>query len=103
MKNDEIDKVISERVNRRMEELRSLSPDELRKLPPYAEEHFEVGGKPQVLGVYRDPIENGEVLIVVQCKNTRYLGFGYMVAKGFVVNVSGQLREAEEKLMWEYV
>lgn len=103
MKNDEIDKLISERVKLRVDELQQLSANELRELPTYSEERFEVGGKHQVLGVHRDLLENGEVLIVVQCKNTRYLGFGYMAAKGFVVSASGQLREAEDKLMWEYV
>ena len=56
-----------------------------------------------MLGVYRNLIQNGEVLIVVQCKNTRYFGFGYMFAKDLVIDASGQLREAEKELMWEYV
>ena len=103
MNNDDIDQVISERVNLRIEELRALSPEEQRNLPTYTEERFEVGGKAQVLGIYRDTTSRGEVLIVVQCKNTRILGIGYMYAKGFVVNESGQIREAEEELMWDYM
>ncbi len=59
MKNDEIDKIISARVNLHIEKLRALRPDELRKLSLYTEERFEVGGKPQVLGVYRNLIQNG--------------------------------------------
>jgi hypothetical protein len=102
MKNDEIDEVISQKVDARLNELKSCSAEELRELPFYTPEKFEVGGKPQELGVYRDSKENGETLIVVQCKNTRFLGFGYMFAEGFVINSVGQFCEAEEELMYEY-
>ena len=102
MKNDEIDEIVSRKVAARLKELQSLSASELRELPSYSAEYFEIGGKQQELGVYRETTPNGEMLIVVQCKNTRFLGFGYMFAEGFVVNSEGQLRVAEEELMWEY-
>ncbi len=102
MKNDDIDKVVSEKVSLRLKELKSLNPNELHELPSYEGEHFEIGGKQQELGVYRVATPSDETLIVVQCKNTHFLGFGCMFAEGFVVNSSGQLREAEEELMWDY-
>lgn len=102
MKNDEIDEAISQKVDARLKELKSHSAEELRELPSYMAEKFEVGDKLQELGVYRDSKENDETLIVVQCKNTRFLSFGYMFAEGFVINSAGQFREAEEVLMYEY-
>ena len=102
MNNDDIDEVISKKVDARLKELKSLPVNELLELPFYTPEKFEVGGKNQELGVYRDTKENGETLIVVQCKNTRFLGFGYMFAEGFVINSAGEFREAEEELMYEY-
>ncbi len=66
-------------------------------------ENLDVGGKTLKLGTYRDPLPTGETLIIVQCKNERFLGYGNMIAEGVVVDKSGRKRPAEQELMWEYV
>ena len=46
MRNDEIDEVISQKVDARLKELKSLTAEELGELPSYTAEKLEVGGKP---------------------------------------------------------
>jgi hypothetical protein len=103
MNNKEIDKIVSEKVCARLEALRNQGADALRALPSEDVEELEISGKKLNFCTYRDQLENNETLIIVQCKNTRYLGYGHMFAEGLVVSSSGDIRNAEEKLMWEYV
>ena len=97
-----IDKAILDKVTQRKQELMKNSPDELRKLPLYTSEPFTACGKLQEFSVWHDKTSKGEDLFVTQCKRTIFLGFGNMFAEGFVLNSSGQTRDAEEELMWDY-
>jgi hypothetical protein len=103
MKNEEIDKLVSEKVHSTIESLKSKGARSLRELPAESIEELEVGDKKLTFCVYRDQLQNSETLIIAQCKNTRFLGYGKMFAEGIVVNEAGNIRDAEEKLLWEYV
>ncbi len=102
MKNKEIDREVLRSVALRSQELRKHSIKELTSLPGYTSEKIDIEGNSQELGIYHQKIENGESLIVVQCKNTLFLGIGKMYSKGFVISPSGEIRDAEEELMWEF-
>ena len=103
MKNEEINKIVSEKVHITIEALKNKEAQELRELPAETIEELEIADKKLTFCVYRDKLKNNETLIIAQCKNTRFLGYGKMFAEGIVINESGAIREAEEELMWEYV
>ena len=97
-----MDRLVSEKVSARLKELWEMNSAALRILPLYSEEQFDTNGKTQRLGIFRDTKSNGETLMVVQCKNTYFLGFGRMYVEGFVVDKSDQHREANEEDLWKY-
>jgi len=97
-----VDDKILEIVHSRILDLKKLDLGDLLNLPPYAEEEIEALGKLENLGVWHTPTQTGEDLIVAQCKNTKFLGAGTMVAVGFVVSKTGEIRDAEDELMWDY-
>jgi len=103
MKNKEIDDIVFEKVISRIEEIKKFSVEVLLSLPPINLEQIEVGGKTLDFCTYRDLLANGETLIIVQCKNTRFLGYGKMFAKGLVIDANKAVRDAEQELTWEYV
>ncbi|SFC05561.1 hypothetical protein SAMN05660479_01004 [Microbulbifer thermotolerans] len=81
----------------------SFNLEEIKNLPPESVEDIKIGSKRLTICTYKDELPNGEILVIVQCKNTRFLGYGNMFAEGFVVSESSEKRKAEEILMWEYV
>lgn len=97
-----IDQAIFDIVTSRKRQLMRLRPAELRELPKYASEEFDAVGRTQLLSVYHDKTPQGEDLFVAQCKRRIFMGFGFMFAEGFVLDSSGQTREPEEELMWDY-
>ena len=97
-----IDQAIYDRVTLRKRELMAMPPDALRRLPLYTPEPFVPLGKPQELGVWHDKTAKGDDIIVVQCKRAIFLAYGHMFAEGFVLDPANQVRDAEEKLMWDY-
>lgn len=102
MKNKKIDKIVSEKVSSKIEELKQLGASELLSLPQYTAIKFETAGKEQELGIWHETTENGDSLIVAQCKNTHFLGIGNMYAEGFLINSSGNIEPAPEELMLKY-
>ena len=103
MKNSDIDALVLDEVRNRIRDLRGLDAQDLRTLPRESVENLCFGGKSLTVCTYRDPLKNGECLVIVQCKNTRFFGYGKMMAEGIVVGESGEKRNAEEELLWEYV
>ena len=103
MRNREIDKAVLEEVQARIRRFMETDATELLSLPSESVEDLKVGGKSLKLWTFRDPLPDGENLIIVQCKNDRFLGYGVMLAEGIVVDENGRKRPAEQELMWEYV
>jgi hypothetical protein len=97
-----IDQTISDRVMSNKKELMQACPASLRQLPLYTPEEFVACGKPQELGVWHDKTDKGEDIVVVQCKRQILWGYGHMFAEGFVLDATDKVRDAEEKLMWDY-
>ncbi|HWQ92527.1 MAG TPA: hypothetical protein VN673_12715 [Clostridia bacterium] len=78
------------------------TPSELRVLALYTHERFDAAGNAQELGIWHDKTPAGEDIVVVQCKRHILLGYGHMLAEGFVLDSVGRIRDAEEELMWDY-
>jgi len=101
-----IDLKIADVVKSRKETLRTRDAQTLRALPSYSSEELSIENRTFTIGIYRETISPDENLIVVQCYNQKskflWMTAGTMHAEGFVIQADGSLREAEDKLLWDY-
>ena len=96
------------RILARLDRLRSLSPDALAALPPSSSDMERIGGRTATLSTYRDKLETGDALVVVQgfLRSWRFptyvgsAGVGYMYAEGVLISTDGRIRDAGEELLW---
>lgn len=102
----DIDNSLSEVVKSRLAALRSLDLKTLRALPQYSSEVISIEDRTFSLGIYHELLDTGDDLIVVQCYNQKskflWMTAGTMHAQGFVVQTDENIRDAEEKLLWDY-
>jgi len=103
MKNREIDQIVAAEVHSRIERLSRLPAESLHALPSKNVEELKLGRKKLEMCTFKDSLPNSEILIIVQCMNSRMFAWGRMAAEGIVVDSDGRVRQAEEQLMWEYV
>lgn len=97
-----IDDVVHSKVTSRKNELMKMDPAGLRNLPECTAESFEANGKRFELTTWHEEIGSAEQLFVVQCKRTIFLGIGNMHVEGFVLGPKGEIRDAEENLLWDF-
>ena len=98
------------RILGRLDRLRSLTPDALASLPASSSDAERIDGRIATLNTYRDKLESGDALIIVQgflgsWRFPTYIGsagVGYMDAEGIVVGADGRIREPEEDLLWPF-
>jgi hypothetical protein len=82
----------------------------LLALPHSTVDLERIDGRTATLTTYRDELDAGDSLIVVQgfLRSWRFpsyigsVGIGYMYAEGFIVGDSGGIREANEDLVWPF-
>ena len=86
----------------RINALKSLGPTALRELPKIQSEDVTVCGKKIMVTVYRDGLPDSRVLIVIQIYRRVFLFYGRMFVVGFIVESSGQISEAESKVLLDY-
>lgn len=103
-RSEELTRAIAGRVEERKRELMAMSPAELRGLPEHTPETFVApGGRSFEMAVWHVRTEQGEDLFAVQCLRTGILGFNRMFADGFVLQADGATREAEDRLLWQFL
>ena len=95
------------RILARLDRLRSLTPEALASLPASSSEVERIGSRMATLTTYRDKLETGDSLVVVQgfLRSWRFptyigsAGVGYMYAEGVLVGPDGRVRDADEELL----
>src|SRR5688572_6054418 len=98
------------RIVARLERLRSLSPDVLTALPAVTSDSEHIDARVLRLNTYRETLESGDTLVVVQgfLRSWRWptyigaAGVGYMYAEGILVGVDGNVRDPDEALLWMF-
>ena len=93
----------------RLAQLQALTPEQLSRLPSESHELVQVGSQDASFSTYRDPIEAGGEIVVVQgflpsWRHARYFGaagVGLMLAEGFLLQPGGPII-APDDLLWGY-
>jgi hypothetical protein len=93
-----------------LEQLRSSAPEVLGNLPGSSTNLERISGRQATLTTYRDTLQSGDALIVVQgfLRSWRFptyigsAGVGYMYAEGILVGANGQITEPDEELVWPF-
>ena len=94
----------------RLERLRSLDPEMLARLPTLLSDRERIDGRVVRFSTYRDKLESGDALIVVQgflrsWRLPTYIGsagVGYMYAEGILLEADGRITNPDEQLLWFY-
>jgi hypothetical protein len=103
VKNNRIDEIVLSRLLEKKNELMKLNLDTLLRLPPLVVANEVIEGKSLEFITYREELSDDKLLIVVQCKNTRFWRYGHIFAEGFTVDKFGETQDANEKHMWAYL
>jgi hypothetical protein len=98
------------RINRRLERLRSFAPEMLAKLPPLSSEEERIEDRVVRFTTYRDNLQSGDQLIVVQgflpsWRFPTYIGpagIGHMYTEGLLLGADRRLTNPDEKLLWPF-
>ena len=92
----------------RLERLRSLGSERLARLPALSTDKERIEGRVVRFNTYRDKLESGDALIVVQgfLRSWRFptyigsAGVGYMYAEGILLSANGLITNPDEQLLW---
>jgi hypothetical protein len=91
-------------VRARLAALRSKPFGELQALPEVHTDQVLVHEKPVNFSVFREAQESGRVLIAVQAFRKTLGGMSTQICvEGFLAAPSGELTEATEELLWDYM
>ena len=98
------------RILARLQQLRTSAPEVLGNLPASSTNLERIVDSQAALTTYRDKLQSGEALIVVQgfLRSWRFptyigsAGVGYMYAEGILVDSAGRVTEPQEELLWPY-
>ena len=99
-----------QRILDRLETLRLLTPKALLALPEEETEIEYVQQTPVSFTTFREELDSGDSLVVVQgffpsWRFPRYFcrqGVGHVYADGFVLETGGNLCEASDEQLWLY-
>jgi hypothetical protein len=89
-------------AQQRASALRSSTFSELSALPPVRSEVAVIDGCDLKITVYRDPLPDGRLRVVVQSYLDRLFGIGTMTADGFIIAPDNSLSELPEKMLYEF-
>ncbi len=96
-------------LDRKLETYKSFSYLELSQLPKYTDIDVTDDVDGFSVGLYREKLKNGNLMIVVQGFKNRRKAFlkifsaNTLRAKGFLIQLDGVIGEVPQKDMWEYL
>jgi hypothetical protein len=91
-------------VEEKLAQLRAQSFDQLHSAESYHCDKINCGRKRKILlTVWKDEPKPNQVRIVVQAYRPLILGLGTMTAKGFIARSSGQIRDLEQRELYEFL
>lgn len=98
------------RLTVRLARLKALPPRVLATLPRIATDVERIGRRTVAIHTYRDTLETGDTLIVVQgfMRSWRFpncigaAGIGHMFAEGIMVRLDDTMCDAPDALLWAF-
>jgi hypothetical protein len=91
------------RFERELTRIGALTYSELSRLPDYSELARDTGKSKSTLRLHREALPDGPFRIVLQNYRHRFLIFGFMMARGYLVKSDGSISELPEKDLWDYM
>ncbi|WP_374028359.1 hypothetical protein ACES2J_08645 [Bdellovibrio bacteriovorus] len=94
----------------KLEALKSSDPIFLKSFPLDHSEIMEINGREVLMTVFHDRLPKEESLLVIQAYYSTWKfpnfislgGVGKVFAEGFLLNKTGEVKEAPESLLWDY-